>query len=121
MTPATESLAPRTGDSDSAPLDATAAPLPARAPPPLASDLMRRAAQGAHEGIDRMAASAAPQLEQLDATVASANQAVQVKVDQMRRARDEWADDLRCTVRRNPLTALLAAVAFGTLIARLMR
>jgi len=32
---------------------------------------------------------------------------------------DEWVDDLRATVRRNPLSAVAVAMAIGALIARI--
>jgi hypothetical protein len=44
--------------------------------------------------------------------------------DQARHARevgDEWVDSLRVTVRRNPLSAVAAAMAIGALIARMKR
>ena len=83
--------------------------------------LTDRMAQGAHHTIDRLAESAGPQIERVEGAFADA--AGHLK-DQARHARekgDEWANDLRATVRRNPLSAVAAAIAVGALIARITR
>ena len=85
------------------------------------SQLTDRMAQGAHHTIDRLAESAGPQIERVEGAIAGA--AGHLK-DQARHARekgDEWADDLRTTVRRNPLSAIAVAMAVGALIARVTR
>lgn len=89
--------------------------------PPAAVDLMKRVVQGAHQTIDRLADSATPRVRQLGESVSSAGDALQAKSDQLRETRDEWAESLRCTVRQNPLTAVVASLALGALIARITR
>ena len=84
-------------------------------------DLLGRVVQGAHEGIDRLAESAAPHLQKLQEGVSAAGDTLRHEADEVRQLGDEWADSLRCTVRENPLTALLAAAALGVLLARLSR
>ena len=83
--------------------------------------LTDRMAQGAHDTIDRLAETAGPQIERVEGAIAGA--AGHLK-DQARHARekgDEWAGDLRATVRRNPLSAVAAAMAVGALIAHITR
>lgn len=83
--------------------------------------LTDRMAQGAHHTIDRLAETAAPHIERMEGVLAGAT--AQLK-DQARHARekgDAWADDLRTTVRRNPLSAVVASMAIGALIARITR
>lgn len=41
--------------------------------------------------------------------------------DRLRAARDAWAEDVRTTVRSNPLVSITGALAFGFVIARLIR
>ena len=94
---------------------------PAAAPTLPATDLMQKVVEGAHETIDRLAASAAPQVRRLDAGMADAGQALAAKADALRGTRDEWAESLRGTVRENPLAAVLAALAVGVVIARITR
>lgn len=84
-------------------------------------DLLGRVVQGAHEGIDRLAETAAPHLQKLQEGVSAAGDTLRVKTDEARELGDEWAESLRSTVRENPLTALLAAAALGVLVARLSR
>ena len=86
-----------------------------------ATDLMQRVVDGAHQTIDRLAASAGPQVQRLDVGMAGAGQALAAKADELRGARDEWAESLRGTVRENPLAAVLAALAVGVVIARITR
>ena len=83
--------------------------------------LTDRMAQSAHHTIDRLAETAGPQIERAGGAITGA--AGHLK-DQARHAREkgeEWADDLRATVRRNPLSAVAAAMAVGALIARITR
>ena len=86
--------------------------------PPQLTD---RIAQSAHHTIDRLAETAGPQIERVEGALTGA--AGHLK-DQARNAREKgeaWADDLRVTVRRNPLSAVAAALAVGALIARITR
>ena len=89
--------------------------------PPAAVKLLNRAVQGAHSTIDRVAGSAAPVARQLGEGVAAAEGAVLARTAQLRDSRDEWVENVRTTVRSNPLAAIAAAVALGALIARLTR
>ena len=80
-----------------------------------------RLAQGAHATVDRLADGAAPTLRQLGERVASAENTLQTKTDQIRETRDQWSGSLRTAVRKNPLASLAGALAIGALIARLAR
>ena len=85
--------------------------------PPLAD----RMAQGAHHTIDRLAETAAPHIERMEGALASATGHLKEQARHVREKGDEWADDLRATVRRNPLSAVAAALAIGALLARITR
>ena len=89
--------------------------------PAASVDLMKRVVKGAHETIDRLADNAAPHVQRLGEGMASAGDALQAKAGQIRDTRDEWAESLRCTVRDNPLAAIVTALAIGALIARVTR
>jgi len=83
--------------------------------------LTDRMTQGAHQTIDRLAETAAPHIERVEGALADASGHVKDQVRQVREKGDEWADDLRATVRRNPLSAVAVAMAIGALIARITR
>jgi hypothetical protein len=89
--------------------------------PPAAVDLLKDAAQGAHQAIDRFADRAAPAVRRLGESVAAASDTLQVKTEQLRETRDEWVEGARNTVRLNPLAAVAAALALGAVIARITR
>ncbi|MDE2079909.1 MAG: hypothetical protein KGI90_01025 [Burkholderiales bacterium] len=99
-----------------APSNGPAGPLPAT---PV--DLMQRAVRGAHETIDRLAESAAPQVQRLGDGMASASDALHAQAGRLRETRDQWAEGLRGTVRENPLATIAVALAIGALIARVTR
>ena len=80
-----------------------------------------RMAQRAHHTIDRLAVTAAPHIDRMAGALADATGHLKDQTRQVREKGDEWADDLRATVRRNPLSALVAAMAVGALIARINR
>ena len=88
---------------------------------PVAIRLLNTAVQGAHHTIDRIAESAAPAVRHLGDSVATANEALHVKANQLRVTRDEWAESARYTVRSNPLVTVVAAFALGAVISRLLR
>ena len=93
-----------------------------RSTPSLAgSDVMARVVQGAHETVDRLAETAAPQVQRVQEGVSSASEMLNANVDKMKEVSDEWAESLRGRVRENPLMALAAALAVGMVIARLSR
>jgi len=83
--------------------------------------LTDRMAQGAHHTIDRWAETAAPHVDRLEEAVSGASARLKDQAQRTRDTGDEWADGLRTTVRRNPLTALAAALAIGALISRMTR
>jgi len=83
--------------------------------------LADRMAQGAHHTIDRLAETAAPHIERMEGALAGATGHLKEQARHVREKGDEWADDLRVTVRRNPLSALAAAMAVGALISRITR
>jgi len=89
--------------------------------PTAAVGMLRHAAQGAHDTIDRLADSAAPAVRRVSQHVASAEEALQAKAGQLRDTRDSWVGGVRKTVRRQPLTWVAAAVALGAVMARLSR
>lgn len=83
--------------------------------------LTDRMAQGAHQTIDRLAETAAPHIERMEGALAGATGQMKDQARQAREIGDEWADGLRATVRRNPLSSVAAAMAIGALIARIAR
>jgi ElaB/YqjD/DUF883 family membrane-anchored ribosome-binding protein len=83
--------------------------------------LTDRMAQGAHHTLDRLAETAAPHLERMEGALAGATGQLKEQARHVREKGDEWADGLRATVRRNPLSAVVAAMAIGALIARITR
>ena len=89
--------------------------------PPASVGLLRKAVQGAHETIDRLADSAAPAVRQLGESVAAAEETLHAKTDQLRETRDQWIEGARGTVRANPLACVAAALALGAVIARITR
>ena len=89
--------------------------------PSAAVGLLNQAVQGAHDSLDRLAGSAAPAVKQLGESVSAARDALHGKTDQLRETRDEWVQDMRTTVRGNPLACVAAALALGVLIARFTR
>lgn len=85
------------------------------------SPLTDRVAQTAHHTIDRLAESASPHIERMESAVTQATHQLKNQAQHVREKGDEWANDLRATVRRNPLTAVAVAMAAGALIVRLKR
>jgi ElaB/YqjD/DUF883 family membrane-anchored ribosome-binding protein len=83
--------------------------------------LTDRMAQGAHHTIDRLADTAAPHIERMADALADATGHLKDQTRHVREKGDEWANGLRATVRRNPLSAVVAAMAVGVLIARIAR
>lgn len=83
------------------------------------TDMFARVVQGAHETVDRLAETAAPHVQRLTQGVGNASGSLHQRADQMREVSDEWAENLRDTVRENPLAALAAALAVGVIVARI--
>lgn len=63
---------------------------------------------GAHKAVDRLADTAAPYV-----------QGLQAGAEGLRHTKDEWSESVRSTVRANPLAALVAAVVMGVVVAKL--
>jgi ElaB/YqjD/DUF883 family membrane-anchored ribosome-binding protein len=89
--------------------------------PPTAVDLLKSAAQGAHDTVDRFADRATPAVQRLGDSVRAAEEALHAKAHQLRDTRDEWVEGVRTTVRSNPLVSVAAALAVGAVIARITR
>lgn len=89
--------------------------------PSTATDMLSRVVQGAHHTIDRLADTAAPAVQRLQDGVHAAGDSLSQRASDAREMGDEWAESLRGTVRDNPLTAVVTALAVGVLIARLTR
>lgn len=83
--------------------------------------LADRMAQGAHHTIDRLVETATPHIERMEDAFSEATGHIKDQAQHAREKSDEWANDLRATVRRNPLSAVAAAAVLGALIARITR
>ena len=88
---------------------------------PAAVGLLKDAAEGAHDTIDRLAESAAPTVRRLGESVSATGEMLRAKADGLRVTRDEWAASARSTVRDNPLVWVAAAATLGAVISRLVR
>ena len=78
-----------------------------------------RAAQTAHEAIDRMAAKAGPALEKVRNTLAGSKDTLRARADQLSDMEEQWLNATRDYVRENPLTALAIGVVVGALLPRM--
>lgn len=83
--------------------------------------LLKHAVQGAHDTIDRITERAAPAVQHLGENVEAGEVALHARTDLWRDMGDAWADGLRTTVRKKPLTSLSAAFVLGVLITRIAR
>ena len=113
---ATSSISSGTAGTDSSGLGGSSAPGTGTRPQ---SDVLSRVVQGAHQTIDRLAESAAPHVQRLEQGVTTASDTLHARADQAREVSDEWAENLRSTVRENPLASVAAALAIGLLLAKL--
>jgi len=84
-------------------------------------DVLDRVVKGAHQTIDRLAETAGPAVQRVQDGVHAASDVISQRAQDARQMGDEWAESLRSTVRDNPLTAIVTALAVGVLIARLSR
>lgn len=80
---------------------------------------LQKVVSGAHDTIDHIAERAAPHVQRLESGLEEANAKLHRGVDQAKVQANVWAEDLRGTVRRNPLGALICAFGLGWLVARL--
>jgi ElaB/YqjD/DUF883 family membrane-anchored ribosome-binding protein len=78
-----------------------------------------RAAQTAHEAIDRMAAKAGPALEKVRNTLAGSKDTLKARADQLSDIEEQWLNATREYVRENPLTALAIGVVVGAVLSRI--
>jgi ElaB/YqjD/DUF883 family membrane-anchored ribosome-binding protein len=85
-----------------------------------AEQLSSRVVQGAHQVVDRVAEKAAPAVERLATGVSSAKDVMHARADQLSELKERWASDGRLYVRDHPIAAVVAALAAGLLIGRLM-
>ncbi|RUO19425.1 DUF883 domain-containing protein [Aliidiomarina maris] len=74
-----------------------------------ADDVVRRAANAAHEGVDRAADYATHAAESLSE-----------RGHQLKQKEEEWVGKVNDYVQKNPVTALGIAVAGGFLISRIL-
>jgi ElaB/YqjD/DUF883 family membrane-anchored ribosome-binding protein len=81
--------------------------------------VLERVVQGAHEAIDRVAATTIPAVEQWTQKASHAGEALHERADRLGEIQEQWLDDARHTVREHPIASVLAAVALGMLVARL--
>lgn len=82
-------------------------------------DLLARVVQGAHQTVDRLAETVAPHVQRMQDGMGSATDLLHTGPGGMREMSDEWADNVRDTVRENPLAAIAAAVVVGIVLAKL--
>jgi len=82
--------------------------------------LVHRAAQSAHEAIDRLAAKAGPAVEKARTFAGSATESLQARADRLGELEDEWIEASREYVRANPLTAVAVGVLAGVVISKLV-
>jgi ElaB/YqjD/DUF883 family membrane-anchored ribosome-binding protein len=86
-----------------------------------AKDLVNRMTETAHGAVDRLAEKAGPAVQKLESGVTQVNEALHEQAHRMREMGDEWTHSLRNTIRENPLSAVLLAMAAGALISRISR
>jgi ElaB/YqjD/DUF883 family membrane-anchored ribosome-binding protein len=86
---------------------------------PMGDDMLNRIVRGAHDTVDRVAAKAAPVVEQVKGSVHHASEVAHARADQISHLGDEWTQGLRSTVREHPLAALAVALAVGVVISRM--
>jgi ElaB/YqjD/DUF883 family membrane-anchored ribosome-binding protein len=84
-------------------------------------EMLERIVQVAHSAIDRLADNAAPHVHRWQEQLGHASETLSGKTADLRGTGDEWANNLRDTVREHPLAAVATAVAVGLLVARLTR
>jgi hypothetical protein len=83
--------------------------------------VLERVVQGAHEAIDRVAATTIPAVEQWSQKASHVGEALNERADRLGDMQEQWLDDARHTVREHPIASVLAAVALGMLVARITR
>jgi hypothetical protein len=82
-------------------------------------DLVQRAAEGAHQTVDKLADKAIPAAEKLTTAIDSASASAQQSAKDLENWQRGLTESLRNTVREHPLTAVAAALALGVLISNM--
>src|SRR5262245_17957603 len=80
--------------------------------------IVERAANSAHDAVDRVAASVNPAVERARSVAQDSADSLQAKIDDLGAMREEWTESCRSYVRERPLTALGVAVLAGFLLSR---
>lgn len=97
------------------------APTPGDGTASRAEQLLDRAAQGAHQGVDQLAERARPQLQRVEQGLEQGSEMLHRGAEQARELADEWTASLRVTVRQHPLAAVATALLCGLLLGRVAR
>ena len=77
------------------------------------------AAQTAHKLVDRAAERLSPAMDNLKARADKASSAMHERIDQLDEVQQRWTDDSRSSIRSNPLTWVISALAVGMVLGRL--
>jgi ElaB/YqjD/DUF883 family membrane-anchored ribosome-binding protein len=83
--------------------------------------MVERAANSAHQAVDRVAAKVNPAVERVRAAAAGSTDTLTAKLDDLGTLRDEWTESARAYVRERPMTAIGVAVLAGFLLSRWIR
>ena len=78
-----------------------------------------RAAQAAHDTIDKVAAKAGPAVEKVRTVATGATETLEAKAAALGDAQEQWVSNTRTYIRENPLTALAIGVLAGALLSKL--
>jgi len=77
------------------------------------------AAQTAHKLVDRAAERLSPAMDNLKARADKASSAIHERIDHLDEVQQRWTDDSRSSIRSNPLTWVISALAVGMVLGRL--
>ncbi len=83
--------------------------------------LVDRAANSAHQAVDRVASKVGPAVERVRVAAQGSADTLQTKLSDLDTMRAEWTESCREYVRERPMTALGVAVLAGFLLSRWMR
>jgi ElaB/YqjD/DUF883 family membrane-anchored ribosome-binding protein len=83
--------------------------------------LVDRAANTAHQAVDRVASKVGPAVGRMRSAAQDSAQSLQTKLSDLDAMRMEWTESCRAYVRERPMTALGVAVLAGFLLSRWMR
>lgn len=113
--PSTNASWPTRADRAGVP-DTSLLPGSEKAPAP-AAGLLNHAVQGAHDTIDRLADTATPAMRHIDEGVSAVGDSLHAKAELLRDTGADWAEGVRSSVRRNPLSWVAGALALGAALA----